>query len=136
MGDFQTIGKAMTCRTILAPEKRVEANTKDWRFRGLELGAKSKSSDVYLVMRVNAKLALYIKALAFSMGSDISSQAEHFVRLAVHNQFCARGCPAWRGQFVARLMKLNDREALSELLDREQQFPSPFDAAPDDRTKT
>jgi len=108
----------MTCRTIISPEKRKEANIKDWRFRGVELAQKSKSSDVYLVMRVNSKLALYLKALTFNMGQDISQYAEGMVRWAVQHEFCSQGVPKWRIEFVERLMKLTDREALIELLDR------------------
>lgn len=114
----------MTCRTILSPEKRVEANVDDWRFQGVELARRSKSSDVYLVMRVNSKLALYLKALAFRMGQSIGHYAENQVRFAVHHEYCSRGVPAWRTEFTSRLMKLDDREALVELLDREQAFPS------------
>ena len=113
----------MTYRTIISPDKRVEANVKDWRYRGLELAARSKSSDVYIVMRVNSKPALYLKALAFNLGMDLSGRVEHIVRFGVQNEFCARGVPKWRTEFVERLMKLNDREALIELLDREQEFP-------------
>jgi len=118
----------MTCRTIIAPAKRAEAVAEDHRFRGLEIAPRSKSSDVYITIRINSKAALYLKAIAFSLGRDISETAEGFVRWALHNEFCARGCPAWRGEFVQRLMKLSDREALVELLDREQTFPSPFGA--------
>lgn len=113
----------MTCRTILSPQKRIEANADDHRFRGLEVAPKSKSTDVYLVMRVNAELALYIKALAFSFGSDISATTENFIRWAVHNEFCARNVPEWRREFVAKIMKMEGREAFVELLDPESAAP-------------
>ena len=108
----------MTCRTILHPSKRAPASDRP-ALRGLEIAPRSKSTDVYIVLRVNAAVALYLRALTEEFGgpSSIHDAADLRLRTAIFHDFCKPGVPARRKDLVRRVMnKKDERELLVELL--------------------
>lgn len=108
----------MNCRPIIHPSKRIPAS-KDNVLRGLEIAPKSKSTDVYIVIRVNVAVALYLKALTRfePFWGSVSHIAEYLVRTFLHERFCARGAPEERTQFISdHIIGQSERSIMVELL--------------------
>lgn len=88
------------------------------RLKGLWISQRSRSSDVVIGVKVNAKLALYYKQLTGSIyGDTVERVALHFLRDAIIER-----CKAstrhkkFTDAFLQSFPRMTEREALVELL--------------------
>lgn len=96
------------------PRERVRI-AQEGELRGIEVNAKSKSPDVYLVVRVWPKLALWVKALVHpAFRPDVERVILRAIQEAVIKEFgpLGQGNP----EVASMVMRMTDREALVELM--------------------